>query len=73
MPETARARGDKLRYVAPSGALIEEFDWLDPEAVFLPHGAREGALWLDSSAPRHELARYSFICLLYTSPSPRDS
>ena len=27
MPETARARGDKLRYVAPSGALIEEIDW----------------------------------------------
>lgn len=63
MPETARARGDKLRYVAPSGALIEEIDWLDPEAVFLPHGAHEGALWLDSSAPQHELARYSFIAL----------
>ena len=63
MPETARAGGDKLRYVAPSGALIEEIDWFDPEAVFLPHGAREGALWLDSSAPQHELARYSFIAL----------
>ena len=25
---------------------------------FSPHGAHEGALWLDSSAPQHELALY---------------
>ena len=63
MLETARSGGDKLHYVAPSGALIEEIAWLDPEAVFLPHADMPGALWLDSSAPAHELARFSFIAL----------
>ena len=43
MFETARAAGDKLRHVAPSGALIEEIDWLEPEAVFLPHADAPGA------------------------------
>ena len=63
MPEKARSGGDKLHYVAPSGALIEEIDWLEPEAVFLPHAEAPGALWLDSAASAHELARYSFIAL----------
>ena len=63
MPDAASSGDGKLRYVAPSGALIEEIGWLDPEAVFLPHGNDKGALWLDSSAASHELARYSFIAL----------
>ena len=52
-----------LRYVAPSGALVEEIDWVDPEAAFLPHADRPMSLWLDSSDTAHEAARYSFIAL----------
>ena len=63
MVDSAAARGDLLRYVAPSGALVEEIGWVDPEAAFLPHAARDASLWLDSSDPTHEAARYSFIAL----------
>jgi hypothetical protein len=49
-----------LRYVAPSGALVEEIDWVDPEAAFLPHADKPMSLWLDSSDTAHAAARYSF-------------
>jgi para-aminobenzoate synthetase component 1 len=52
-----------LRYVAPSGALVEEIDWVDPEAAFLPHADKPMSLWLDSSDTAHVAARYSFIAL----------
>lgn len=54
---------DKLRYVHPNGPIVEEIDWVDPEAVFLPHADKTGALWLDSADGTHHTARYSFIAL----------
>lgn len=50
-----------LRYVHPNGPIIEEIDWVDSEAAFLPYGDEPGALWLDSSDGEHHTARYSFI------------
>lgn len=52
-----------LRHVHPSGPIIEEIDWVDPEAAFLPHGDTQGALWLDSADRTHAAAHYSFIAL----------
>ena len=54
---------DLLRYVHPNGPIIEEHDWVDPEAAFAPHAESDGALWLDSSDTAHHTARYSFIAL----------
>ena len=54
---------EKLLYVAPSGALIEEIAWVDPEAAFLPHADTPMSLWLDSADTHHEAARHSFIAL----------
>ena len=51
----------RLHYVHGRGGLIEEIDWVDPEAAFLPLAGRVGALWLDSSKPDHPNGRYSFI------------
>ena len=56
-------RDDKIRYLHPNGPVVEEIDWVDPEAAFLPHGTSPGAIWLDSSDPAHHAARYSFIAL----------
>ncbi len=50
-----------LTYLHPSGAQIEEIDWVDPEAAFLPLADIKGALWLDSSKTDHPAGRYSFI------------
>jgi para-aminobenzoate synthetase component 1 len=52
-----------LLHVAPSGALVEEIDWVDPEAAFLPHADTPMSLWLDSSDNAHAAGRYSFIAL----------
>lgn len=60
---TGTATHQALRYVAPSGALVEEINWVDPEAAFLPHADAPMSLWLDSSDTAHEAARYSFIAL----------
>lgn len=51
----------RLRHICRSGAIIEEIDWVDPEAAFLPFGDETGALWLDSADPAHDAARCSFI------------
>ena len=51
----------RLRYVHPNGPIVEEIDWVDSEAAFLPYGDEAGALWLDSSDTDHHSARYSFI------------
>jgi para-aminobenzoate synthetase component 1 len=51
----------RLRYVHPNGPIVEEIDWVDSEAAFLPYGDEPGALWLDSSDGQHHTARYSFI------------
>ena len=50
-----------LRHVHKNGPVIEEIDWVDPEAAFVPHAKSPGALWLDSADPTHHAARYSFI------------
>ena len=52
---------ETLHHVHQSGALIEQIDWVDPEAAFLPLADSKGALWLDSSKPDHPAGRYSFI------------
>lgn len=54
---------DKLRFVHPNGPIVEEIDWVDPEAAFSPHADAPGALWLDSADMDHHAARYSFIAL----------
>lgn len=54
---------DLLRYVHPNGPIIEEHEWVDPEAAFAPHAESHGALWLDSSDTAHHTARYSFIAI----------
>lgn len=51
----------KLHHVQASGALVEEIDWVDPEAAFLPLAETNGALWLDSSKTDHPNGRFSFI------------
>lgn len=56
-------REDKIRYLHRNGPVVEEIDWVDPEAAFLPHGSSTGAIWLDSSDTDHHAARYSFIAL----------
>ena len=50
-----------FRYVHPNGPIIEEHNWVDPEAAFAPHAEKPGAIWLDSSDLPHQAARYSFI------------
>jgi len=52
-----------LHYVHASGAQIEEIDWVDPEAAFLPLADETGALWLDSSKIDHPAGRCSFIAV----------
>lgn len=53
----------RLRFVHPNGPIIEEIDWVDAEAVFLPLADTAGALWLDSSDTAHHAAHYSFIAI----------
>ena len=57
----AGAAFDGLNHVAASGALIEEIDWVDPEAAFLAQAGQTGSLWLDSSDTHYAGARHSFI------------
>ena len=57
----AGAAPDGLSHVAASGALIEEINWVDPEAAFLAQAGQTGSLWLDSSDTHYAGARHSFI------------
>ena len=54
---------EPLRFVHPNGPIVEEIDWVDAEAVFLPLADTAGALWLDSSDTAHHAAHYSFIAI----------
>lgn len=44
-----------------SGAMVQEFNWIDPEAVFSKFSGQPFSLWLDSADQAHPDSRYSYI------------
>ncbi|MGC6512118.1 MAG: aminodeoxychorismate synthase component I [Parvibaculales bacterium] len=50
-------------WVLPSGAVVQEIDWLDPCSCFAGFAQTPHALWLDSADTRHPAGAYSYIAV----------